>query len=84
LALIGIGQSLCDKLFNVLVFELLGGFTRDIEPISARATNAEQMKQQVAVGDTVIKTSVAKYHPFRAIENPKFIKKGVNNCTSRL
>jgi len=84
-ALSGIDYALWDikgKLLNVPVYELLGGPTRNRVGIYGRATNAEQMKQRVAEGYTVIKTSVAKDPPPRAIENPKFIKKAVANFAS--
>jgi galactonate dehydratase len=84
-ALSGIDHALWDikgKMLNVPVYELLGGPTRDRVCIYGRATNAEQMKQRVAEGYTVIKTSVAKDHPPRAIENPKFIKTAVANFAS--
>ena len=84
-ALSGIDHALWDikgKLLNVPVYELLGGPTRDRVRIYGRAKTAEQMKKRKAEGYTVIKTSVAKDHPARAVENPKFIKNAVANFAS--
>lgn len=84
-ALSGIDHALWDikgKLLNVPVYELLGGPTRDRVRIYGRASNAAQMKQRKAEGYTVIKTGVAKEHPARAVENPKFIKHAIENFAS--
>jgi galactonate dehydratase len=84
-ALSGIDQALWDikgKLLNVPVYELFGGPTRDRVRIYGRASNAEDMKKRVAEGYTVIKTGVAKEHPARAVENPKFIRYAVENFAS--
>jgi galactonate dehydratase len=84
-ALSGIDQALWDikgKLLNLPVYELLGGPTRDRVRIYGRASNAEEMKQRVKEGYTVIKTGVAKVNPARAVENPKFIKHAVENFAS--
>ena len=57
-ALSGIDQALWDikgKLLGVPVYELFGGPTRDRVRIYGRASNAEQMKQRVQEGYTVIK-----------------------------
>ncbi|HEY8511737.1 MAG TPA: galactonate dehydratase, partial [Cyclobacteriaceae bacterium] len=84
-ALSGIDQALWDikgKLLNVPVYELFGGPTRDRVRIYGRASNAEEMKKRVAEGYTVIKTGVAKEHPARAVENPKFIRYAVENFAS--
>lgn len=84
-ALSGIDQALWDikgKLLNLPVYELLGGPTRDRVRIYGRASNAEQMKERVKEGYTVIKTGVAKQNPSRAVENPKFIKHAVENFAS--
>jgi galactonate dehydratase len=84
-ALSGIDQALWDikgKLLNVPVYELFGGPTRDRVRIYGRASNAEEMKKRVAEGYTVIKTGVAKEHPARAVENPKFIRQAVENFAS--
>lgn len=84
-ALSGIDQALWDikgKLLNLPVYELLGGPTRDRVRIYGRASNADQMKERVKEGYTVIKTGVAKQNPSRAVENPKFIKHAVENFAS--
>ncbi|AWV99298.1 galactonate dehydratase [Arcticibacterium luteifluviistationis] len=81
-ALSGIDHALWDikgKLLNVPVYELLGGPTRDRVRIYGRASTPEQMKKRVAEGYTVIKTGVSKDRPARAVENPAFIKKAVEN-----
>jgi galactonate dehydratase len=84
-ALSGIDHALWDikgKLLNVPVYELLGGPTRDRVRVYGRASNAEQIKQQKALGFTVIKTGIAKQHPANIVENPKFIKYAVDNFAS--
>jgi galactonate dehydratase len=84
-ALSGIDQALWDikgKLLNIPVYELFGGPTRDRVRIYGRAANAEQMKQRVQEGFTVIKTGVAHVNPARPVENPKFIKYAVENFAS--
>jgi galactonate dehydratase len=84
-ALSGIDQALWDikgKLLNVPVYELFGGPTRDRVRVYGRAANAEQMKQRVQEGYTVLKTGVAHENPARAVENPKFIKYAVENFAS--
>ncbi len=85
-ALSGIDHALWDikgKLLGVPVYELLGGPTRDRVRVYGRASNAEQIKEQVAKGFTVIKTSVAKEKSAAAIvENPKFIKYAADNFAS--
>src|SRR5688572_10603951 len=84
-ALSGIDQALWDikgKLLGVAVYELFGGPTRNRVRIYGRASNAEQMKQRVQEGYTVIKTGVAHEFPARAVENPKFINHAVENFAS--
>lgn len=81
-ALSGIDQALWDikgKLLGVPVYELLGGPTRERVRIYGRARTPEDMKQRKEEGYTVIKTGVAKEHPARAVENPKFINYAVEN-----
>lgn len=84
-ALSGIDHALWDikgKLLNVPVYELLGGPTRDRVRVYGRASNAEQIKQQKALGFTVIKTGIAKERPANIVENPRFIKYAVDNFAS--
>jgi len=84
-ALSGIDHALWDikgKLLNVPVYELLGGPTRDRVRVYGRASNAEQVKQQKALGFTVIKTDIAKERPANIVENPRFIKYAVDNFAS--
>lgn len=84
-ALSGIDQALWDikgKLLNVPVYELLGGPTRDRVRVYGRASTPEQMKQQKAVGFTVIKTGVAKKAHANIVENPRFIKYAIDNFAS--
>jgi len=81
-ALSGIDQALWDikgKLLNVPVYELLGGPTRDRVRVYGRAGTPEQMKQQKALGFTVIKTGVASKTYANIVENPRFIKYAVDN-----
>jgi len=47
-----------------------------------RASNAEQIKQQKALGFTVIKTDIAKERPANIVGNPRFIKYAVDNFAS--
>ena len=84
-ALSGIDQALWDikgKLLNVPIYELLGGPTRDRVRVYGRASTAEEMKQRMKEGFTVIKTSVAKKNPANIVENPRFIKYAVDNFAS--
>lgn len=84
-ALSGIDHALWDikgKLLNVPVYELLGGPTRDRVRVYGRASNAEQMKQQKALGFTVIKTGVAKKTHANIVENPRFVKYAIDNFAS--
>ena len=84
-ALSGIDQALWDikgKLLNVPVYELLGGPTRDRVRIYGRARNAEDMKNRVKEGYTVIKTSVAHEQRPNIVENRKFIKYAIDNFAS--
>lgn len=84
-ALSGIDQALWDikgKLLNVPIYELLGGPTRDRVRVYGRASNAEQMKERVKEGYTVIKTGVAKKNPANIVENPRFVKYAIDNFAS--
>jgi galactonate dehydratase len=84
-ALSGIDQALWDikgKLLGVPVYELLGGPTRDRVRVYGRAATADDMKQRVKEGFTVIKTGVAKKNPANIVENPRFIKYAVDNFAS--
>lgn len=81
-ALSGIDQALWDikgKLLGVPIYELLGGPTRDRVRVYGRASTADDMKQRVKEGYTVIKTGVAKKNPAHIVENPRFIKYAVDN-----
>ena len=84
-ALSGIDQALWDikgKLLNVPIYELLGGPTRDRVRVYGRASNADDMKQRVKEGYTVIKTGVAKKNPANIVENPRFVKYAIDNFAS--
>ena len=84
-ALSGIDQALWDikgKLLGVPVYELLGGPTRDRVRVYGRAATADDMKQRIKEGFTVIKTGVAKKNPANIVENPRFIKYAVDNFAS--
>jgi galactonate dehydratase len=84
-ALSGIDQALWDikgKLLGIPVHELLGGPTRDRVTVYGRASNAEQIKQQIGLGFNTIKTGVAMENPARAVETPKFIDYAVDNFAS--
>lgn len=80
-ALSGIDQAPWDikgKLLNVPIYELLG----DRDRVYGRASNAEDMKQRVKEGYTVIKTGVAKKNPANIVENPRFVKYAIDNFAS--
>lgn len=84
-ALSGIDQALWDikgKLLGVPVYELLGGPTRDRVRVYGRAATADDMKQRIKEGFTVIKTGVAKKNPANIVENPRFVKYAVDNFAS--
>ena len=84
-ALSGIDQALWDikgKLLNVPIYELLGGPTRDRVRVYGRASTADDMKQRVKEGYTVIKTGVAKKNPANIVENPRFVKYAIDNFAS--
>ncbi len=84
-ALSGIDHALWDikgKLLNVPVYELLGGPTRDRVRVYGRATSADHIKQQKALGYTVIKTGLAKKSPANIVENPRFVKHAIDNFAS--
>ncbi len=84
-ALSGIDQALWDikgKLLGVPIYELLGGPTRDRVRVYGRASTADDMKQRVKEGYTVIKTGVAKKNPANIVENPRFVKYAIDNFAS--
>jgi galactonate dehydratase len=80
-ALSGIDQALWDikgKLLGVPVYELLGGPTRERVRVYGRASTPEEMKERIQEGYKSIKTGVAKTHPARMVENPRFIQKAAD------
>ena len=81
-ALSGIDQALWDikgKIYNVPVYELLGGPTRDRVRVYGRASSPQQIKRRKKEGYNTIKTSPSKEHSARVVEDPKFIKYAVDN-----